>query len=609
MRLWLAGVLVLFVYPSTGAAIEKQHDKSVSAPVPDRAWAMDSSSSADLRKKGGSATEAAGVRNRSLILSGTALLEAKNSQAFPNSRKPFTLVMWFNPYDLDRGQQMIAAKNRYSLNEREWGVMVDRDQKLRLYVHQDGWKTAHADTAMKPGHWNQVGVVVHPGKAELWLNGKLAGEVELSRPIPQTKAPLTFGGVDDNGRIWQNFHGALDDVMLFHRALKANEMAALYKPVKTTHSIPDSAKPFLLWDEAQPLPLAAKIPTVKDVTFHVIKKWDQEVDGYTFLHGVGLAWHKGKLYASIGHNQGTENTVSEEAQYRVSEDKGKTWGELGVIDAGAERNLAVSHGVLISHDGKLWAFHGAYHNKMVNIHTRAYTLDEDSGTWMKHGIVIRNGFWPMNQPMKMQDGNWIMPGISAGPYSNNRVFPAAVAISHGDDFMKWDYIEIPTGEGIDRMWGESAIFVDGKRIFNIARYGGVASALVALSEDYGRTWTPLRSSNLPMATSKPTAGTLSTGQRFLICTTAKNNGGKRTPLTIAVTRPYENVFRKVFVIRRSRNAGPPGESAENLSLAYPCAVEHEGRLYVGYSNNGGRRGNLNSAELAIIPIKSLHQTP
>jgi len=65
---------------------------------------------------------------------------------------------------------------------------------------------------------------------------------------------LTFGGVDDNGRIWQNFHGALDDVMLFHRALKASEMAALYKPVKTTRSIPDSAKPFLLWDEDQPLP-------------------------------------------------------------------------------------------------------------------------------------------------------------------------------------------------------------------------------------------------------------------------------------------------------------------------------------------------------------------
>lgn len=609
MKLWLAGMIALFVFASPGAAMEKEPANRASAPDSDRTWPLDSASSKQLRHKGGAATEADGVRDKSLVLSGKSLLEVKDSTSVPNSRKPFTLVVWLNPYNLDRGQQMIAAKNRYSLNEREWGVMVDRDQKLRLYVHQGGWKTAQAGAALKTGHWHQVGVVIGSGKAELWLNGKLAGTVEVTRPIPQTKAPLTFGGVDDNGRIWQNFQGALDDVMLFHRALNAKEMAAIYQPVKATHPIPDFAKPFSLWDKAQPLPLAADIPALKDVAFQVIKKWDQKTDGYTFLHGVGLCWHKGKLYASIGHNKGAENTVTEEAQYRVSEDKGKTWSELRVIDAGEEQNLAVSHGVFRSHDGKLWAFHGAYHNKMENIHTRAYTLDEDSGKWIKHGIVIRNGFWSTHQPVKMQNGNWIMPGMSAGPYSNNRVFPAAVAISHGDDFTNWDYVEIPTGEGIERMWGESGVFVDGTRVFNIARYGGGASALVAVSEDYGRTWTPSRISNLPMATSKPAAGTLSTGQRFLICTTAKNNGGRRSPLTIAVTAPGENLFRKVFVIRRSRHDGQPGESAENLSLAYPYAVEHEGHLYVGYSNNGGRRGNLNSAELAIIPIKLFHQTP
>jgi hypothetical protein len=91
----------------------------------------------------------------------------------------------------------------------------------------------------------------------------------------------------------------------------------------------------------------------------------------------------------------------------------------------------------------------------------------------------------------------------------------------------------------------------------------------------------------------------------LICTTAKNNGGKRSPLTIAVSRPGQNDFTRVFVIRRSLHPDQSGESAETLSLAYPCAVEHDGKLYVGFSNNGGRRGNLNSAELAIIPIEQL----
>jgi hypothetical protein len=58
----------------------------------------------------------------------------------------------------------------------------------------------------------------------------------------------------------------------------------------------------------------------------------------------------------------------------------------------------------------------------------------------------------------------------------------------------------------------------------------------------------------------------------------------------------------------------PGESHERASLSYPYAIEHEGHLYVGYSNNGGNVGrvgegrelwNNNSAELAVIPVEAL----
>lgn len=385
--------------------------------------------------------------------------------------------------------------------------------------------------------------------------------------------------------------------------------SALVAPVTATHKVPEPREPFALWDESVPLSPADELPEIPGASFHVIKKWDKPADGYTFLHGVGLAWHKGKLYASFGHNKGSENTVTEEAQYRVSEDGGHTWGDLRVIDAGDEPDLAVSHGVFLSHEGTLWAFHGAYFNHMEGIHTRAYSLDESTGEWIKRGTVIENGFWALNQPVRLPDGNWILPGIAAGPYSNDAVFPAAVAISHRDDFLKWDFVPIPVDGEIKRMWGESSVFVDGANVYNLARCGAVPAALVATSKDYGRTWTPSQISNLPMATSKPAAGTLSTGQRYLICTTAKDNGGKRTPLTIAVSRPGENLFRKVFVIRRSLHPNQPGESAERLSLSYPCATEHDGKLYVGFSNNGGRRGNLNSAELAIIPIRALALSP
>ena len=47
---------------------------------------------------------------------------------------------------------------------------------------------------------------------------------------------------------------------------------------------------------------AEKLPEISNVEFHVIKKWDKKSDGYTFLQGIGLAKHKGKLYACFGRN-------------------------------------------------------------------------------------------------------------------------------------------------------------------------------------------------------------------------------------------------------------------------------------------------------------------
>ncbi len=366
-----------------------------------------------------------------------------------------------------------------------------------------------------------------------------------------------------------------------------------------------AAEPMPLWDERVPLLKAAELPVLTDVSFSVIKPYEFGKDGYRFLHGVALCFHKGLLYASFGHNQGGENTDTEEARFCVSQDAGRTWGEVHTIDAG-EGPVGVSHGAFLSHNGTLWAFHGAYTGTMKGVHTRAYVLDEATQQWQPKGTVIESGFWPMQEPRKMDDGNWIMAGLQVGGGD-----PAVVAISHGEDFTRWDVVPIPQAAGLQKMWGESTVIVNGREITSLSRYGEKAEALVATSKDYGRTWSEMRPGNLPMATSKPIAGTLSSGQRYLICTTTADSGKRRSPLTIALSRPGETLFSKIFVIRHAEFPGGPGESHPKAALSYPYAQEHEGKLYIGYSNSGGSAGrigtgrelwNNNSAELAIIPI-------
>ena len=71
------------------------------------------------------------------------------------------------------------------------------------------------------------------------------------------------------------------------------------------------------------IPSTADIEVLKDVSSSDCC-YEPEIDGCGFLHGVALCWHRGDLYASFGHNKGSENTLTEEGRFRVSKDGGTT---------------------------------------------------------------------------------------------------------------------------------------------------------------------------------------------------------------------------------------------------------------------------------------------
>ncbi len=146
----------------------------------------------------------------------------------------------------------------------------------------------------------------------------------------------------------------------------------------------------LLWDASVAVPTANALHEIDGLKMHVIKMHEPEADRFDWLHGIALAWHGDRLFASYGHNDGQENTSSEVANYSVSTDNGTTWSKPMLIDDGDEPNLAVSHGVFHEHDGELWAFHGAFTGHMQDVHTRAYSFDDETRRWEKCGVVVKD---------------------------------------------------------------------------------------------------------------------------------------------------------------------------------------------------------------------------
>lgn len=355
---------------------------------------------------------------------------------------------------------------------------------------------------------------------------------------------------------------------------------------------------FTVWDTRYPLPAFDEMPDLGSVTHASVEKATE--GGYHYLHESAIAWHHGALYLGWANHRLMEVNVRDELiRGRRSEDGGYTWGAAEIWAAppteGAE---SFNHPVLASHDGQLWGFFTRWEDERPL--TEIFTLDEASGTWCATGAHIP-GMLPFHPPMQLRDGNWIIGG---------EVFwyDAAVAISKGGDFTRWEVVQIPKPDSVELLYPETALMDQGDRLVAICRPRGAPSAPASFSEDCGRTWAPLQFSNFPLAPSQPLCGRLSTGQHFLITDNLEEG---RALLTIAVTAPGERAFSRIWKIRHQQyprrrlfggyEGGKPGSSmvGKPTEWSYPAAVEHDGKLYVSYTQG------KEDCVLSIIPVHVL----
>ncbi len=156
--------------------------------------------------------------------------EVPDSPSLDFSHATFSIAVWIKVATLGRGQQMIVAKNVYSKNQREWGLMIDKDDLPTLYFHQGNWRTVKARTKPTPGTWCHIAAVLDRGRGRIYVNGKLEGEAVLGTRLANTAAPLSIGGQRNAGQPMQLFLGAIDEIRLWSGALPPDQVVEFAKP-------------------------------------------------------------------------------------------------------------------------------------------------------------------------------------------------------------------------------------------------------------------------------------------------------------------------------------------------------------------------------------------
>jgi len=358
-------------------------------------------------------------------------------------------------------------------------------------------------------------------------------------------------------------------------------------PAGLRRSLADGPKSFPIWDERAAFPAAKDLTFVDGAADVVVHRGDSE---WSFLHDNAVVWHGGELLAAWYNCPSREMVGASAIRGRRSKDAGRTWGPVEVIAADRDRKGILYVPVsLLSHGGVLHAFVSNMTGPDLVTRCEAFVHDPRAGAWVSRGFIA-GPFLPNCAPLKMDDGNFIMAGrVSDRPGAKPET--PAVAISEGAKLTSpWTVIRL--GDRKLPPFPETTLWAQGRSLTAIARGGHVFA-----SDDFGRTWTGPARANLPMESSKLYACTLSTHQRYLIWNVPGQSAPRRSLLVIAVSRPGERTLSAAWKIRDGHSdkldAGP--------EWSYPCAVEHEGRLYVIYTSQ--KRNSV----MTVLPVKSLAQ--
>lgn len=346
---------------------------------------------------------------------------------------------------------------------------------------------------------------------------------------------------------------------------------------------------FPLWSGGAIPENPEEIPFVEGLENSTLHK--AEKGKFQFLHGAALVDFKGTLFANWANSPVDENGPHETLQGRRSEDGGTTWPKLEVIGPGFDGPDRHSHGVLFEHQDELWTICarfgvGEKGRVFPGLEGEAFVLDERTDTWKSRGIVMDN-CWPYDPPVKMANGNYITGG-------QDRDGLPVVAISHGEDFLKWDSVLLPYHPRLRPSFAETTVWAEGDRVIAVIR-GSSNVAWVSESRDYGRSWSIAGPSNYPMPRAKAFLGKLSTGQLFLV-----SNYRNRDTLVVSAGKPGQLSVSKMWRLRHGESEPPLYEGfAKSPQWSYPYAHEYDGKLYVVYSIGKEDCG------LTVIPIRSL----
>ncbi len=221
----------------------------------------------------------------------------------------FAISAWVNFSDFANSYPMIVSGDYYYVHCHGLGsVYGNKYQHVTYYGSGVGAGSEggaiFSSNSFRPNQWYYLCVTRQGADTKMYVNGVVVGE-DIHAPIPSTTgSQLQFGNDFNSGS--SNFHGMLDDIRIYNRALSPSEVQQLYSlsdigPAPTPPTLAPTNR----------TPTSAEIGTQTNGSFKVFQNG-------AFTNGVALDPGKLTIVLTHGWNSSSDDWPSNMASQFVA---------------------------------------------------------------------------------------------------------------------------------------------------------------------------------------------------------------------------------------------------------------------------------------------------
>lgn len=288
-----------------------------------------------------------------------------------------------------------------------------------------------------------------------------------------------------------------------------------------------------------------------------------------------LLHHDGKFWCMWSAGPVVEDVPTQHVRYATSDD-GLKWSAPKMLTGMPAEGRAYIARDFWLRDGELLGLAASYKGKGAfgvdkDLQLVAFAWNKAGDTWTEKGVLHQDAINNFS-PQKLSTGEWMVTRRDAR-------FNVTMLIGGVKSLTDWRVVPV-----VDRLaavrtskfspdepvcWEQD----DGTLIAAIRDNGGSAKLFRSVSTDHGQTWSAPVITNYPNATSKLFTLKTSRGYRVLVSNANPKIGRRELHLAISADG--------VTFTRMARLDIP---SPKATTFQYPHVIEHDGSLFIAFSN-------------------------